>query len=93
MRRSTPEYEGLLRILHICMVILVCLFFVLLVLCLWNICRLLREIVGHALKSLFGDRSSTTSTEPAAKETSETRHSTNGSGPPVDDGAAKAKVE
>ncbi|KAF0290903.1 hypothetical protein FJT64_004078 [Amphibalanus amphitrite] len=45
MRHRRSEYEGILNILHICMLILVALFFLLMVLCLWNMARLVREIV------------------------------------------------
>ena len=45
MRSRRSEYDGILNILHICMLILVSLFFLLMVLCLWNMGRLVREIV------------------------------------------------
>ena len=45
MHSRRSEYEGILNILHICMLILVALFFLLMLLCLWNMARLVREIV------------------------------------------------
>ena len=64
MRSRRTDYDGLLNILRICMLILVALFLLLMILCLWNMARLVREIITGWL----AHRSAAKNASPAAPD-------------------------